>query len=91
VSAASLRNRHRALSSLHPDWCGGAVTTLAVAIRRKQWELVALRLLCAVAEEAAALDAGSLEELFALLGDEPGDGRREKGGGRDGGRSLRGC
>jgi hypothetical protein len=43
------------------------VSTLAVAIERKQWELVSLCLLVGVVEAAAALPPESVEGLLEVL------------------------
>jgi hypothetical protein len=43
------------------------MTALAVAIERRQWTLVSLRLLVAVGEAASRLPPGSLEALLDLL------------------------
>jgi hypothetical protein len=66
------------------------VSTLAVAIQGKRWELAALCLLMGVTEAAAALppDAveGLLEVLAGLEGEERGQRaapRTRTGGGRD--------
>jgi hypothetical protein len=49
-------------------------SALAIAIERKNWELVALALLLGVAEAAALLPAETLEELLSLL-EAPARGR----------------
>jgi hypothetical protein len=54
------------------------VSTLAVAIERKQWELVSLCLLVGVVEAAAALPPDAVEgllEVLAQTGPRPGAGR----------------
>jgi len=43
------------------------VSTLAVAIERKQWELVSLCLLVGVVEAAAALPPNAVEGLLEVL------------------------
>jgi hypothetical protein len=48
------------------------MTTFAVAVERRMWELVALHLLLAVSETASKLPADSLTALVELLSeDEP--------------------
>ncbi len=61
------------------------MTTLAVAVRRKQWELAALCLLVGVAEAAAALPPEAVEGLLEVLADiEPGaEAPRLRRGGRE--------
>jgi hypothetical protein len=46
------------------------MTTFAVAVERRMWELVALHLLLAVSETAAMLPADSLTALIELLSDD---------------------
>jgi hypothetical protein len=43
------------------------VTPLAIAVERREWRSVALRLLLGVADAAAALPPESLAELLDLL------------------------
>ena len=47
------------------------MTPLAVAVERKQWQVVALRLLIGVSEAAHKLPPESLSELLNLLGSSP--------------------
>ena len=49
--------------------------TLEAAIRARQWELVALRLLVGVSEAARSLPPGGTAELLALLDHGPRHGR----------------
>jgi hypothetical protein len=44
------------------------LTPLAVAVERKQWDVVALRLLLGVALAAQTLPPESIAELLGLLG-----------------------
>ena len=44
------------------------MTPLAVAIERKQWQIVALRLLIGISDAAHKLPPESLNELIDLLG-----------------------
>ncbi len=53
-----------------------ATSTLAIAIERKNWELVALCLLLGVAEVASRLPPETLERLLDLL--EATDDRRTR-------------
>jgi hypothetical protein len=46
------------------------MTTFAVAVERRMWELVALHLLLAVSETASKLPADSLTALIELLSEE---------------------
>jgi hypothetical protein len=46
------------------------MTTFAVAVERRLWELVALHLLLAVSETASKLPAESLTALVELLSEE---------------------
>jgi hypothetical protein len=55
------------------------VSTLAVAIERKQWELVSLRLLVGVVEAAAALPPDAVEELLEVLAGLDGEDARSGG------------
>ena len=48
--------------------------TLAQAIQRQQWELVALRLLLGVSDAARALPPGGTEALLALMEGRDGHG-----------------
>lgn len=53
------------------------MTPLAIAVERREWRTVALRLLLGVADAASALPPESLEALLDLLGGEEapkGDG-----------------
>lgn len=52
------------------------MSTLAVAIERKQWELVSLRLLVGVVEAAAALPPDAVEVLLEVLAGLDGEGGR---------------
>jgi hypothetical protein len=52
------------------------MTPLAVAIERKQWQVVALRLLIGISDAAHKLPPESLNELIDLLGSGPQEGRR---------------
>jgi len=66
------------------------VSTLAVAIERKQWELVSLCLLVGVVEAAAALPPDAVEgllEVLAGLEGEDGPAYRQAGRPRGGARS----
>ncbi|HEY7467313.1 MAG TPA: hypothetical protein VIB47_11545 [Dehalococcoidia bacterium] len=47
------------------------VTGLAVAVERREWQVVALYLLLGVAEAASRLPPESLAELLDLLGGAP--------------------
>ena len=69
------------------------MSTLAVAIRGKRWELAALCLLVGVTEAAAALPPDAVEGLLEVLAGLEGEERRPRapkrtrtGGGRDRGR-----
>jgi hypothetical protein len=55
------------------------VSTLAVAIERKEWELVSLRLLVGVLEAAAALPPDAVEELLEVLAGLDGEDARSGG------------
>jgi hypothetical protein len=56
------------------------VSTLAVAIERKQWELASLCLLMGVVEAAAALPPDAVEGLLEVLaGLEDEDDRQRRG------------
>ncbi len=54
------------------------MTSFAVAVERKQWQVVTYRLLLAISEAAHKLPPESLNELLDLLGStqEP-EGRRD--------------
>jgi hypothetical protein len=56
------------------------MTTFAVAVERRMWELVALHLLLAVSETASKLPADSLTVLIELLSEEepPNQGTRRE-------------
>ena len=59
------------------------MSTLAVAIERKQWELVSLYLLMGVVEAAAALPPDAVEGLLEVLaGLEVDDDTQPRGGAR---------
>ncbi len=59
------------------------MSTLAVAIERKQWELVSLCLLVGVVEAAAALPPDAVEGLLEVLaGLEVDDDTQPRGGAR---------
>ncbi len=58
------------------------MTAFAVAVERKQWQLVSLYLLLGVSEAASKLPPESLTALIDLLAGEDEAGRRE---GRRGG------
>jgi len=58
------------------------VTTLALAIQRKQWELASLCLLLGVTEAAAALPPDAVEGLLEVLAGLEADGRRRDARGR---------
>jgi len=69
------------------------VSTLAVAIQGKRWELAALCLLLGVTEAAAALPPDAVEGLLEVLAGLEDEERRPRGttgartgGGRDRGR-----
>jgi len=65
------------------------VSTLAVAIERKQWELVSLCLLVGVVEAAAALPPESVEGLLEVLAGLEGEDVRPRGGARSPSTGLR--
>jgi hypothetical protein len=54
------------------------VSTLAVAIERKEWELVSLCLLVGVVEAAAALPPDAVEVLLEVLAGLDGEGGRSE-------------
>jgi hypothetical protein len=56
------------------------VSTLAVAIERKQWELVSLCLLVGVVEAAAALPPDAVEGLLEVLAGLEDEEARPRGG-----------
>jgi hypothetical protein len=57
------------------------MTALGVAIERKQWEVVSLRLLLGVCGAAAKLPPATLTELIDLVGGQPpGRGEGARGG-----------
>ena len=58
------------------------MSTLAVAIERKQWELVSLCLLVGVVEAAAALPPDAVEGLLEVLAGLEGEDTRPRGGAR---------
>jgi hypothetical protein len=58
------------------------VSTLAVAIERKQWELVSLCLLVGVVEAAAALPPDAVEGLLEVLAGLEGEDAQPRGGAR---------
>jgi len=60
------------------------VSTLAVAIERKQWELVSLCLLVGVVEAAAALPPDAVEGLLEVLAGLEGEDARPRRGARRG-------
>ena len=68
------------------------MTTLAIAIEKKEWDLVSLCLLVSVAEAAAALPPDAVEGLLEVLaGLEAEDaGPRAPTGARMGGGARRG-
>lgn len=53
------------------------MTPLAVAVRRKQWDVVSLYLLLGVSEAANRLPPESLEALLDMLASEDKGARRE--------------
>jgi hypothetical protein len=55
------------------------VTGLALAVERKEWRRLALCLLLGMGRVLERVPNDSLEELLALLGDDP----RPAGGGRE--------
>jgi len=65
------------------------VSTLAVAIERKQWELVSLCLLVGVVEAAAALPPDAVEGLLEVLAGLEGEAARPRGGARSPSTGLR--
>lgn len=60
------------------------MSTLAVAIERKQWELVSLCLLVGVVEAAAALPPDAIEGLLEVLAGPEDEDARPFGGLRAG-------
>lgn len=60
------------------------MSTLAVAIERKQWELVSLCLLVGVVEAAAALPPDAVEGLLEVLAGLEDEDARPRGGARRG-------
>ena len=60
------------------------MSTLAVAIERKQWELVSLCLLAGVMEAAAALPPDAVEGLLEVLAGLEDEDDRPRGGARRG-------
>lgn len=62
------------------------MSTLAVAIERKQWELVSLCLLVGVVEAAAALPPDAVEGLLEVLAGLEDENPRRRGGARSFGR-----
>ena len=62
------------------------MSTLVVAIERRQWELVSLCLLVAVAEAAAALPPDAVEALLEVLVGLEGEDVWPRGGARPFGR-----
>lgn len=54
------------------------MTALTAAVERRQWTLVSLRLLVAVAEVAERLPEGSLDALLDLLADPQKPGEEKK-------------
>ncbi len=60
------------------------MTTLAVAIERKQWNLAALLLLLGVAEAAEALPPDAVEGLLEVLAGLEAEEDRPRGGARRG-------
>ena len=58
------------------------MTSLSVAIERKQWELVSSDLLLGVVETAKALPPESIEALIDLLSVDDGTLQKEKRDGR---------
>ena len=60
------------------------MSTLAVAIERKQWNLAALLLLLGVAEAAEALPPDAVEGLLEVLAGLEAEGDRPRGGARRG-------
>jgi hypothetical protein len=58
------------------------VSTLAVAIERKQWELASLCLLVGVVEAAAALPPDAVEGLLEVLAGLEGEAAQPRGGAR---------
>jgi len=65
------------------------VSTLAVAIERKQWELASLCLLVGVVEAAAALPPDAVEGLLDVLAGLEGEDVRPRGGARSPSTGLR--
>lgn len=60
------------------------MSTLAVAIERKQWELASLFLLVGVMEAAAALPPDAVEGLLEVLAGLEGEDDHPRGGTRRG-------
>ncbi len=60
------------------------MSTLTVAIERKQWELVSLCLLVGVVEAAAALPPDAVEGLLEVLAGLEGEDTQPRGGTRRG-------
>jgi len=58
------------------------VSTLAVAIQTKQWELASLCLLMGIVEAAAALPPDAVEGLLEVLAGLEGEDTRPRGGPR---------
>jgi hypothetical protein len=50
------------------------MTSLAMAIRRKDWERAALLLLVSLLEMARDMPPGTIDDMLTLLSAEPGDG-----------------
>ena len=65
------------------------MSTLAVAIERKQWELASLCLLVGVVEAAAALPPDAVEGLLEVLAGLEGEDARPRGGARSPSTGLR--
>jgi hypothetical protein len=54
------------------------MTALALAVRRRRWDLASLYLLLALAEAAAEVSPEALEGLLDLLAREDGPDRRRR-------------
>jgi len=65
------------------------VSTLAVAIQTKQWELASLCLLMGIVEAAAALPPDAVEGLLEVLAGLEGEDTRPRGGPRSPSTGLR--